>query len=78
MKGHELLEKLLQSYQAAFDITRPYDIEGDRYEAYAAFNVTSAKYVLVKKAELWRADCFEQRISSASAGTLFHSLSLNW
>lgn len=64
MKGHELLEKLLQSYQAAFDITRPYDVEGERYEAYAAFNVTSAKYVLVKKAELWRADCFEHTFFS--------------
>ena len=59
MTGQEFLEKLLQSYQSAFDITRPYDVNGDKFDAYAAFNVTSAKYVLVKKAELWRANCFE-------------------
>lgn len=59
MTGTEFMEKLLVAYQSAFDITRPYDVNGDRYDAYAAFNVTSAKYVLVKKAELWRANCFE-------------------
>lgn len=59
MTGQEFMEKLLESYQSAFDITRPYDVNGDIYDAYAAFNVTSAKYVLVKKAELWRANCFE-------------------
>lgn len=59
MTAEELLEKLLKSYQSAFDITRPYETEKNKYDAYAAFNVTSAKYVLVKKAELWRADCFE-------------------
>lgn len=64
MTGQELLEKLLVSYQSAFDITRPYDVNGDTYDAYAAFNVTSAKYVLVKKAELWRADCYEHTFFS--------------
>lgn len=59
MTAEEQLEKLLESYQSAFDITRPYETEKNRYDAYAAFNVTSAKYVLVKKAELWRANCFE-------------------
>ena len=64
MTGQEFMEKLLKSYQSAFDITRPYDVEGDRYDAYAAFNVTSAKYVLVKKAELWRANCYEHTFFS--------------
>ncbi len=59
MTGQEFLEELLQSYEAAFDITRLYDVNGDIYDAYASFNVTSAKYVLVRKAELWRANCFE-------------------
>lgn len=59
MTGKELLEKLLVSYRSSFDIERNYDINGDIYDAYAGFNVTSAKYVLVKKAELWRAECFE-------------------
>lgn len=64
MTGQEFLEKLLESYQSAFDITRPFDVKGDTYDAYAAFNVTSAKYVLVKKAELWRANCYEHALFS--------------
>ncbi|MGN1193798.1 MAG: hypothetical protein ACI4S0_14095 [Dorea sp.] len=59
MTGKELFEKLLVSYRSSFDIERDYDINGDVYDAHASFNVTSAKYVLIKKAELWRADCFE-------------------
>ncbi len=59
MTGQEFLEKVLASYQEAFDITRPFDVNGHIYDAYAAFNVTSAKYVLVEKAELWRANCYE-------------------
>lgn len=59
MTGQDFLEKLINSYQSAFDIERPFDINGDIYDAYASFNVSSAKYVLIKKAELWRADCYE-------------------
>lgn len=59
MTGDYLLEKLLDSFQNSYDIERTCDIDGDIYDAYARFNVTSAKYVLIKKAELWRADCFE-------------------
>lgn len=64
MSGQELLEKLLNDYQQAFDITRPFEVKGDNYDAYAVFRVTSAKYVLVKKAELWRANCFEHTFFS--------------
>ena len=59
MTGRKLLEQLLDSYQSSYDIAKPFDINGEVYDAYASFNVTSAKYVLIKKAELWRADCFE-------------------
>lgn len=59
MTGQELLAQLLTSYQTSYDIEKPFDINGDIYDAHAGFNVTSAKYVLIKKAELWRADCFE-------------------
>ncbi len=59
MTGTKLLEQLLDSYQSSYDIAKPFDINGDVYDAYASFNVTSAKYVLIKKAELWRANCFE-------------------
>lgn len=59
MTGKELFDKLLASYQSSYDVDRAYDINGDIYDAHASFNVTSAKYVLVKKAELWKANCFE-------------------
>ena len=57
--GSEFLNRLLCSYRSSFDIEEPFDIKGDIYDAHASFTVTSAKYVLIKKAELWRADCFE-------------------
>lgn len=59
MTGDYLLGKLLDSFQNSYDVERTCDINGDIYDAYARFNVTSSKYVLVKKAELWRAKCFE-------------------
>lgn len=59
MTGQKFLEKLVDSYRSAYDIERPFIIDGDSYDAYAGFNVSSAKYVLIKKAELWRADCYE-------------------
>ena len=48
MTGVNLLEKLLDSYQSSYDIDRAYDVDGDIYDAHASFNVTSAKYVLIK------------------------------
>lgn len=59
MTGEELMGKLLRSYQQSFDIQRPYTVMEYPYDAYGAFDVTSAKYVLSKKAELWRAQCYE-------------------
>lgn len=59
MTGEELLETLLESFRASYDVKRTCDINGDIYDAYASFNAASAKYVLVKSAELWRAECFE-------------------
>ncbi len=74
MTGIELLGNLLRSYESSYDIERPYQIDGDIYDAYARFNVTSAKYVLVKKAQLWRANCFEhvffRIVHQLSAGEL--------
>lgn len=59
MAGKELLERLLDSYEASYDIEKGYSVPGHVYDAYAGFRVTSARYVLMKKAELWRANCFE-------------------
>lgn len=62
MTGKELLTKLLTSYQYSYDIEQPYYIYDDVYAAHASFNATSSKYVLSKKAELWRVDCFEHTL----------------
>lgn len=59
MTKQEFLQKILKFHESSFDITRPFDAGNSAYDAYASFNVTGTKYVLVKKAELWRADCFE-------------------
>lgn len=59
MTREELLERLLKSYEQSFDIQQPYTVMEDPYDAYGSFDVTSAKYVLSKKAELWRAQCYE-------------------
>lgn len=59
MTSDALLEKLLRAYEASYDIEQNYEIGGDIYDAYASFNVSNARYVLIKKAELWRANCFE-------------------
>lgn len=54
-----MIEKLLDSYRQSFDITEDYTIGSTVYDAYGYCNITNSKYVLVKKAELWRALCFE-------------------
>lgn len=59
MTGNDLLKKLLDSFQNSYDIEHTCNINGDIYDAHASFNATSSKYVLIKKAELWRTDCFE-------------------
>ena len=64
MTGAKLLEKLLYSFEGSYDIERNCDVGGYIYDAYASFNATSSKYVLIKKAELWRADCFEHVLFS--------------
>lgn len=59
MTGDYLLNTLLESFESSYDVERTCDINGDIYEAYARFCAQSSKYVLVKKAQLWRAECFE-------------------
>ena len=46
MEGKDLLERLLDFHKSSYDIERPFDVDGDIYDAYAKFCVTSAKYVL--------------------------------
>ncbi|MDD7740311.1 MAG: hypothetical protein SOT28_05850 [Fusicatenibacter sp.] len=59
MNGQELMQKLLHSYERSYDITAPCQVNGHTYDAAAYFNESGAKYVLTKKAELWRISCYE-------------------
>lgn len=59
MNKEELFQKLVGIYGGSFNMEEPFEVEGDTYDAYGFCNITNAKYVLVKKAELWRAICFE-------------------
>jgi len=55
----QLLDKFLQVFRDSYDIQKDYTAGNTTYDAYAYLNVRNARYVLTKKAELWRADCFE-------------------
>lgn len=57
--GKALFETLLETFRSSYDIEENCSVNGEIYDAYASFNATNAKYVLLKKAELWRANCFE-------------------
>lgn len=59
MNKKDLLEKMLDIYRSSYDITERYEIGGEVYDAYAYCNIINSKYVLTKKAELWRVLCFE-------------------
>lgn len=59
MERKELLNKLMATYRQSFDIQENYKMDDILYDAYGYCNITNAKYVLLKKAELWRALCFE-------------------
>lgn len=59
MDSKIMLPALLDRYRSSFDVEENYEVEDVLYDAHAAFNVTSAKYVLVKRAQLWQANSFE-------------------
>lgn len=59
MEKEKILDRLLEVYRQSFDIEQPCTIADCTYDAYGAFRVTNSKYVLTKKTELWRAECFE-------------------
>ncbi|MCD8239330.1 MAG: hypothetical protein LUC92_08350 [Clostridiales bacterium] len=60
MNREELSEKILKSYEGFFDINVPSE-EGRSLGLIARcdFHMKNSKYVLVKKAKLWEADCHE-------------------
>lgn len=57
----EAVDKLLQGYEAYYNIHKPEELEGpdEALVARCDFYEHSQKYVLSKKAELWSADCEE-------------------
>ncbi len=54
-----VMGQLLCLYEPCFDIERPFRVGDTVYDAYAFCDVTSSRYVLVERAELWRACTFE-------------------
>lgn len=59
MNSSQFLENILREYASTFDIYRDYEYKGVVYPAYAQFYSHNEKYVLVKEAKLWEANCFE-------------------
>ena len=46
-------------YERSYDIVKPSEVNGHTYDACASYHESGAKYVLSKKAELWRISCHE-------------------
>lgn len=42
------LDKVLERYERTFDLTRPFSLEGERFDAYGYFSSRSEKYVLAR------------------------------
>ena len=59
MNGQEIRDRLLHSYERSYDIVKPSEVNGHTYDACASYHESGAKYVLSKKAELWRISCHE-------------------
>lgn len=59
MTTQQFFKKILKFHESSYDISKPFCINNSIYDAYASFNVKNSKYLLSKKAEIWRADCFE-------------------
>ena len=55
----DVLNSLLRSHEAYFDVSRDYSFAGRDFAGYAEFRSHSEQFVLVKRAKLWEADAFE-------------------
>ena len=73
MNGQEIRDRLLHSYERSYDIVKPSEVNGHTYDACASYHESGAKYVLSKKAELWRISCHEHAYFKAVSGTSFPS-----
>ena len=54
-----LIDRLLVSHEAWFDVYRGYEFGGRTFPGYAEFHSHGEQYVLVKRAKLWEVDAFE-------------------
>ena len=59
MEAAAYLDTILLRYSGTFDISRPYELDGQSFDAYGYFCSRSEKYVLTRKANLWTVDAFE-------------------
>ena len=59
MFSGELVEKIARPLGASYDVERNHKVGDVPYDVHAFLDVTNARYVLIKKAELWRANCYE-------------------
>ena len=59
MKRTDYLDRLLAKFGSSFDIYMPYQIHGIEYPAFAYHYTHQEKYVLVKEANMWKADSYE-------------------
>ena len=55
----DVVNRLLRSHEAYFDVSPDYEYAGRHFAGYAEFRSHSEQFVLVKRAKLWEADAFE-------------------
>lgn len=55
----DVLDTLLRSHEAYFDVFKDYAYAGREFPGYAEFHSHSEQFVLVKRAKLWEVDAFE-------------------
>lgn len=58
-RAEEVLSKLLLAHEAYYDVTRNAALCGREFDGHAAFESSTSRYVLVKRAKLWEANVFE-------------------
>ncbi len=59
MDTQSILERVLATHEAYFDIEQPHEFAGRTFAAYAQFHSETSQYVLVKRAKLWNATTHE-------------------
>ena len=55
----EFYDKLMNYYSYNYDVTNDYQLGSRNFDGYCHLDIQNSKYVLVKKAKLWQANCYE-------------------